>query len=59
MAVKVIRNLLRAVDGFVAFFSLGMVKTELEHRFLASRLDKMIEKELEQANKAIDHLNQK
>lgn len=59
MAVKVIRNLLRAIDGFVAFFTIGMVQTGLEDRFLASRLDKAIQKELEQANKIVDHLNQK
>ena len=59
MAVKVITNLLRAVDGFVVFFTLGMVKTTLEHKFVASRLDRMLEKELEQANKVIEHFNQK
>lgn len=59
MATRVIINLLAAVDAFVAFFTLGKVQTGFKSKFLQSKLDQLIQKELEAANKVIDHLNQK
>lgn len=59
MATRVIINLLTAVDAFVAFFTLGKVQTQFKTKFLQSKLDQLIQKELEAANKVIDHFNKK